>query len=132
MFVLLGLRGSRPVQPESYLLCATFMFRVTDAETGQPIEGALILLSGADEQEFPWRDRHPMRTREDGRAGIASECFTDGELLVYPNWTFVVSAPGYQSTAPVRLAAHTGTRGKLAGLRINIALVRDPNARPEK
>jgi hypothetical protein len=133
VFVLLGSWGSRPAQPtRSIGCCSTFDFRVTDAATGEPIDGATVRLSDADEPGSRWGDGHDMRTREGGRAGIASECYMEDELILYPNWTFTAFAPGYQSTAPTRLAAHTGIRGHKSYHQVNIALVRDPNARPEK
>lgn len=128
VFVFLGLKGARPFQSAPVLgCCATFEFRVTDATTGEPIEGASINRFHPDRPPSPFG----LQTKEDGRASIASECFTDGESILYPDWTFTVSAPGYQTSAPVRLTAYTGVRGKSGYTLIEIRLTRNPNVRPE-
>jgi hypothetical protein len=108
------------------------MFQVTDAETGQPIEGATIhqfdkSKPNPDRPDGGWEGR----TGSDGNYGIASECFTDGESITYPEWTFTVSAQGYQERGPLRLTDYTGARGNRSYKQITVRLVRVENGVPK-
>jgi hypothetical protein len=108
-----------PPQPGSPLVCVEFEFHVTDAATGQPIEGASIHLFDT-----------PNQTGPEGNYAVASECFQEHESITYPDWTFTVSAPGYQETGALRLSTYTGEQGNETRKRIEIALTRN-RERPE-
>jgi hypothetical protein len=113
-----GCSRTSPAVSESPHVCVEFEFRVTDARTGQPIAGASIQRSDTKASTGP-----------DGRYAIASECFTESGSIVYPDWSFTVSAPGYQSLGPAQLIAYTGARGQESYKLVAIHLTPDPAPR---
>ena len=66
-----------------------------------------------------------MRTHSDGTTTLASDCFTDGGSIIYPDWTFTVSAPGYQRAGPLSMKAYTGALGKKDHQRMEVGLAQD-------
>src|SRR5262249_39986542 len=96
----------------------TIEFLVTDAETGEPIQNADILIHS--EGGF-YEERHPrdFRLRTDSKGAVRYVCrrsmsfgnqsglrFTDTFNVHLPWWFVGVAAPGYQTIEPFELEAY--------------------------